>query len=525
MNVCSVCGFRWEEEDLKEPVEKCPKCGEVIEVTHDHPEFKVPVDLREFIEFLEEENELKRIKSEVDWNLELSHISKLNEERQGPALLFENVKGYATPVFTSAYTTPKRVAIALGMDRRSGPVEVSRKWMERITKGKLIKPRKVNDGPVMENVVEGERINLLDFPVPKFYPHDGDRYFGTAHYMVARDPEEGWVNLGTYRMQILDDKSLGVQILKGKDADVIMQKYRELGEKEMPVAAVIGGTPLGFLTGSTLVEFGTSEYEIIGALQGRPVEVIESDLTGLPIDSRAEIVVEGFIPVDPSEWRSEGPFGEYTGYYSGKAKDEFPKPWLRVERVMFRDNPIFWATTVGRPVTDTHMIQSINRTAELWAQLERLGVPGIESVYLLPESGGRFWGIISVKQRYPGHGRHAGIAAFATVVGNYGLKGVIVVDDDIRADDLPRVWWAMAMRYNPIEDTEIIKKGRSTPLDPSLPIYHDWYDRRLIVSRILIDATTPYEWDEKPRVVDLDRETIEKLKERWDEFGFDWTPE
>ena len=495
--------------------------------------YPIPRDLRAFIEILDKEGELKRIKAEVNWNLELSHIAKLNEERGGPALLFENIKDYkpgekrGSKVFTSAFTTPKRVAIALGMDRSAGVVDIAREWMTRVTKGGKIPPKKVSDGPVMENVVEGDKINLLDFPVPQFYPQDGGRYFGTAVYLLTRDPEEGkeWVNLGTYRMMVLDEKSLGVQILKGKDADVMMQKYREMGEKEMPAAAVIGGTPLGFLTGSTLVEYGTSEYEIIGALQGEPIEVIESDLTGLPIDARAEIVVEGFIPVDEKEWRPEGPFGEYTGYYSGKAKEEFPKPWLRVERIMHRNDPIFWATTVGRPVTDTHMIQSINRTAELWTQLEQVGVPGIQSVYILPESGGRFWAIISIKQMYPGHGRHAGLAAFATVVGNYGMKGVIVVDEDIRADDLPRVWWALSMRYNPIEDTEIIKKGRSTPLDPSLPIYKDWYDRRLLVSRILIDATTPYEWERKPQVIELDKETVEKLKQRWEELDFDWKPE
>ena len=124
---------------------------------------------------------------------------------------------------------------------------------------------------------------------------------------------------------------------------------------------------------------------------------------------------------------------------------------------------------------------------------------------------------------YPGHGRHAGLAALATVLGNYGMKGVIVVDEDIRADDLPRVWWAMSVRYNPVEDTEIIKKGRSTPLDPSLPVHTDYYDHRLLVSRIIIDATTPYEWEKKPMLIEFDKETIEKLKQRWDEFEFDFT--
>ncbi len=524
MEECKVCGFRWEGEEEGEPIETCPKCGSPIaKGEHTHSSFRIPNDVREFIEICESEGELKRIKAEVDWYLELGHVAKLNEEKSGPALLFESVKGYSTPVLTSAYTKPSRVAIALGMPRNSGIVDIAHEWMRRVTESPgLIKPKTVSDGPIMENKMEGNGVDLTKFPIPQLYPRDGGRYFGTTAYLITKDPDTGFVNLGVYRMQMLDEKSLGLQLLKGKDAEVMLNKYKELG-KPMPAVAVIGGSPLGFLVGSTLVPYGTSEYEVIGALQGKPVEVIESDLTGLPIPANAEIAVEGFV--DPENFRAEGPFGEYTGYYSGKAQEEFPKPWLKVERVLYRNDPVFWATTVGRPVTDTHMVQSINRTAELWTQLQRMGVPGIQSVYIPPESTGRFWVIVSIKQLYPGHGRHAGLAVFATVLGNYGVKGVIVVDEDIRADDLPRVWWAMSVRYNPVEDTEIIKKGRSTPLDPSLPAYTDYYDHRHIVSRILIDATTPYEWKKKPTVIELDREVIQKLKERWNGFEFDWIPE
>ena len=518
MEVCSVCGFRWEGEEEKEPIESCPKCGSPIESgqSHSHRKFSAPSDLREFIEICEEVGELKRIKAEVDWNLELSHIAKINEEKRGPVLLFENVRDYSTPVLTSAFTKPPKVALALGMDPSYGIVDIAREWTERVTGG-LVSPKFVSDGPVLENKMEGDDVKLTAFPVPFWTPLDGGRYFGTTAYLVTKDPETGFVNCGVYRMQILDDRSLGLQLLKGKDAEVMLNKYRELG-KPMPAAVVVGGPPLGFLVGSTLVPYGTNEYDVMGALLQRPVELIESDLTGLPVPARAEIVVEGFIDSNPENFRPEGPFGEYTGYYSGKAQETFPKPWLKVERILYRDNPIFWGTTVGRPVTDTHMVQSINRTAELWTQLTNMGVPGIQSVYIPPESTGRFWAIISIKQLYPGHGRHAGLAAFATVLGNYGLKGAIIVDEDIRADDLDRVWWALSVRYNPVEDTEIIKKGRSTPLDPSLPVHTDYYDRRMLVSRILMDATTPYEWERKPTVIELDKDVVEKIRKRWKEL-------
>jgi 4-hydroxy-3-polyprenylbenzoate decarboxylase len=468
-------------------------------------------DLRDWIEACEKEGELKRIKAKVDWNLELSHIATLNERKRGPALLFENVKGYDIPVVISAFSTPKRMAITLGMPTTYSMCEMSREWMRIITKG-LIKPVEVKDGPVMEQVIEGDKVNLFDFPAPQFYPQDGGRYIGTAVFLITQDPETGWTNLGTYRMQILDERSAGVQIIKGKHADFMLEKYKKMG-KMMPAAAVIGCDPINFLVSSTLVSAETDEYDVIGALRGEPVEIIKSDLTGLKLPANAEIILEGEI--DPVNFRPEGPLGEYTGYYSGKAKWGLPKTWLNVKRILRRKKPIFLATTVGLPVGDIHMVQSLNRTATLWTDLETMKVPGIQSVYIPPESTGRFWAIVSVRTMYPGHANQVGNAVISTTTGHYGLKGVIVVDDDIPADDMAGVWWSLAVRYNPVQDTEIIKRGRATPLDPSLPI-----DARDIVSRIIIDATIPYEWKEKPLKIVMDEEVVKRVLSRWQEYGF-----
>jgi phenylphosphate carboxylase beta subunit len=470
------------------------------------------MDLRDFIKKCEEEGELKRIKAEVDWNLELSHIAKLNEEKKGPALLFEKVKDYQIPVLTSALTSPKRLAIALGMPLHFSMYDMAKRWMELTTK-KLIPPVEVKTGPITEKIIQGDDINLFNFPVPKFYPMDGGRFIGTAHFIITKDPESGWVNLGTYRMQVLDEKTTGVQIIKGKHADFMLKKYQKM-KKPMPAAAVIGGDPLLFLAGSTLVSAGVCEYDIVGSLRGAPCEIIKSDLTGLPLPSTAEIILEGEIETDPEKFREEGPFGEYTGYYSGKTGEEWPKPCLNVKRILHRNNPVFWSTSVGKPVTDTHMIQSLNRSATLWTDLENMKVPGIQSVYIPPEMGGRFWGIVSVKQMYPGHSMQVGTAVISTTTGHYGMKGVIVVDDDIRADDLPRVLWALAMRYDPYRSTQIIKRGRSTPLDPALPI-----ESREIVSRIIMDACIPFEWARKPVEIKLDEEIVKKVQSRWKEYG------
>jgi len=463
-------------------------------------------DIRDFIARCEEEEMLHRIKAEVDWDLELSHIAKLNEERRGPALLFENVKGYTSPVLTSACTTTERLALIMGMDRKSTLVDIMREWVNK--GGNKIPPKWVESGPCKENVMKGNEVDLTRFPAPKFYPLDGGRYFGTAHFVITKDPDTGWVNLGTYRLQLLDESTLGTQFIKGKHADIMLKKYAERKEP-MPVAAVVGCDPLLFLMGAARLSAFESEYDLAGSIRGEPIEVVKGETVDLPIPATAEIVVEG--EVDPEDFKPEGPFGEYTGYYSGVGAN--PRNYIKVNCVTFRNNPIFWSTTVGRAVTDTHMTMALTYGATLWQQLETMRIPGLKAVYCPPEGSGRFLAIISVKQMYPGHSIQVGTAAISTEMGAYGLKTVIVVDEDIDPWDLPRVLLALSFRFQPAR-AEFIKRGRSTPLDPSLPL-----DQRDITSRLIIDATIPYEWKEKPIEIELDEKTVEKVRKRWKEYG------
>jgi len=468
-------------------------------------------DLRDFINACDQHGLLHRVDAEVDWKFELAHISKVNEEAKGPALLYQNVKGYKTPAFTSAFTTPARMAIALEQDPSLSMCQLSRKWMELTTK-KNVKPKLVNNPPVMENIIEGDDIDVEMFPVPWMYPEDGGRFFITSGFLVTQDPDTGWTNLGTYRSQILGRNLLGSQIIKGKHGDMHMKKYQDRGEL-MPAAAVIGGDPTLFLASSTLVSAQVDEYDIVGALKGRPVPVFKSELTSLTLPANAEVIAEGYI--DPNELMPEGPFGEYTGYYSGNKLADYPKPVLRVKRLLFRNNPVWWSTTVGKPINDIHMIQSLNRTATLWHDLETMKVPGIQSVYLPAAATGRFWAVVSVKQMYPGHSSHVANAVIASTTGHYGVKGVIIVDHDIAADDWDRVLWALAVRFDPKRSAQIIDRGRSTPLDPGLPI-----EAREITSRILLDACVPYEWKQKPIEIFMDREVLTKVSKRWNEYGF-----
>lgn len=468
-------------------------------------------DMREFIARLEKEGQLHRVRRQVDWNLELAHVAKLNEQQGGPALLFQDIKDYpGMSVFTSALTAKERVALALEMPTHSRFLDIARNWVERIS-NKRITPRLVASAPCKENILVGDRANLYSLPAPWFYPRDGGRYIGTACFLVNRSLETGRLNLGTYRVMITDEKTAGIQLIKGKDAEIDLRTYAER-QQPMPVALVIGCDPVLFLCSSTLFPLTESEYDVAGALRGEPVAVVQAETSDLLVPATAEIVIEGEIV--PGELLPEGPFGEYPGYYTGAGAVD--REYIRVKCITHRNNPILWATTVGKPVTDTHMIMGINRTASLWNDLQNMKIPGIKAVYGPPSAAGRMLAIISVKQMYHGHSTQVGLAAFATNTGNYGLKTVIVVDDDIDPENMDQVMYALAFRYQPDRGTQILERGRSTPLDPSLPI-----ESRYMTSRVILDTCIPYEWKDKPIPIEMDTAVLERVKSQWSSYFSD----
>lgn len=470
------------------------------------------MDLREFIAMCEKEGDLKRVTAEVDWDLEMTHIAKMIEEKDGRGVLFENVKGKEGNVFFGAFSGTKRLAMILGASPDASLVELSKMWMEQSI-GDVIRSEEVETGPIFENIIEEADLNVNDIPSPRYYDKDGGRYIGTACFMVARDIDSGEINLGTYRSQVLDDKTVGAQILKGKRGDRMLQKYKKAG-KPMPICLVIGCDPLLMLAGSAMVE-NASEYDVVGTLRGEAVKVVNAPLTGLPIPADAEYVLEGFI--DGDNLQPEGPFGEYTGYYTDELKHTIKKPAINVKRIYHRNNPTMMCASVGRPVNDNHFMLAFIRNATLWTELKRMGIKGVQSVYMPPEACGRFWAIVSVKQMFPGHTNQVAAAVLASHTCTYGLKGLIIVDDDIQADDLPRVWWALATRYDAVRGTQIINRGRSTPLDPALSME----DNKFITSRIIMDATFPFEWEEKPVKVEMSKDVYDSIKSRWSELGLD----
>lgn len=471
-------------------------------------------DLRDFVAGCEAKGQLHRIRAEVDWNLELSHICKINEGKKGPALLFENITGCpGWRLLGSGLCSSERLSILMDMPNK-GILELAGEWKSLTTGENLIPPKILSEGPVFENIIEGNKLNLMSLPVPRFMPLDGGRYIGTAVSVVTQDPDTGWTNVGTYRMMLLDEHRTCIQFHHGKHADLMLDRYREMG-KPMPTAVIIGSDPLLFVVASSTAPWGVSEYDMLGALRRAPFEVVKSDMTGLLVPARAEIVLEGEVNPDRSSYTQEGPFGEYTGYYSTKEGDEYLEPVFEVKRIFHRNNPIFWVTTTGQPVSDIHMISALQISASLWSDLRDMRIPGIQSVYAIPEACGRLWVVVSIKQRYPGHSTQVAHAVAGSTSGHYRLKTVVIVDEDIPADDITKVIWALSTRLDPARSVHILERTRGGPLDPAVYI-----DERDVGTKLILDATIPFEWDRKPMLTKMDEKMVTKVKGRWAEYGF-----
>jgi UbiD family decarboxylase len=477
--------------------------------------------LEDYVDTLDEQGELERIDEPLELDLEVGHLAKLNEENHGPALLFENPlnswkdgeefdENYR--ILTSGYSENERLALSLGLSKDTPITEVIKTWAER-TGSDPIPPEHVDDAVSQDNVTTGSDVDVYDVPAPRIYELDGGPYLGTAGYFITQDPETGEVNLGTYRGMVTTDSSVAFQPIAGKDAYIHLEKYRERDE-EMPIALVPGSEPLLFLVGSTL--FGEEEYHMAGAIREEPVKVTEGVEVDLPVPAGAEWVLEGYVP--PHDLQLEGPFGEYTGYHSGDDGSE--KPYMRVEAITHKDAPIQNTCTVGPPITDIHQVQTMNRSAGMWKQLDDMNIEGLQSVYYHPGSTGRFICVASVDTQKPGHSTQVGTAMVSTKTGEYGLKIAIVVDDDINPANIDEVMWALSTRMRPEVDVQILERGRNTPLDPSYASSNREVLGGAFTGRLVIDATTPWEWPEEEQgiLTELNEDVVERLEGRWSEF-------
>lgn len=422
-------------------------------------------DLRSFVDASLEMGEVRVIEG-VDWDEEMGALTEAVAEliSNPPMLLFDRIKGYPTGyrVVSLPIATARREALALGLPTEGQSTAQLRQLAGQKMKAlRPIAPIEVSTGPVMQNVFVGEQVDLLRFPVPRFHASDGGRYIGTGDCMINRDPESGFVNVGTYRMQVHERDLLGLWMSPGKQGRQICQRYWQRGEA-CPVVATFGGDLLLFLASSTFSPWGHSELERAGGLRGRPIEVIRGPITGLPIPARAEIAIEGEVPPPSVEARDEGPFGEWTGYYAGGTIGTGEaQPVIRVKAVYHQDSPIIFDSAPLWPgAPGAHGYGLVRGDAR-----ERLAHAGIQDVVAVA-SHTQYLKVISLRQRYAGHAKQAALALAAMT---YDGRFIVVVDEDIDPFDIKEVLWAMTTRCDPSRNIEITEGCWSTPLDPLMP--------------------------------------------------------
>ncbi|MBW2000324.1 MAG: UbiD family decarboxylase, partial [Deltaproteobacteria bacterium] len=450
-------------------------------------ERKVPYgDLRDFLSIVESMGELKRI-GNVHWDKEMGAITEIvyrEKPVDAPALLFEKIPGYPEgyKCLYGMLASAGRFTLALGCQTEgSSRMEMLMVYRERVRELDPIPPVYVDSGPVLENETEGDGVDVLKFPVPLHHELDGGRYIGTACGVVTRDPDEGWVNFGTYRVQVLDNRKVLSYISQGKQGRLQRDKYLDRG-KPCPMVVVVGIDPLLYIAARYQVPWGVSEFDFAGGIAGVPIEVIEGKHTGLPIPANAEIVLEGHVL--PGERAPEGPFGEWTGYYAGSRR---PEPVMVVQRILHRKDPILTCAASQRPPHSHLFERCFIRSAGLWEKLEKADCPGIKGVWVHEAGSGRTFNVVSIEQQYYGHSRQAGLLASQLPPAGYVNRFTVVVDEDIDPSNLYDVIWAMGTRCDPERDIDILRKNWSSRLDPLTQ------GKALYNSRAVIDACIPLE--------------------------------
>jgi UbiD family decarboxylase len=464
-------------------------------------------DLREFLSRIEAAGELMRV-PDAHWDLEIGTIAEIvaHTKPEPPAILFADVPGFpkGMRLLSGATNSSKRLAIALGLPVPKSPLDVVRAYRDRMKTHAPLAPKVVAAGAVLENVDRDDRVDLYKFPVPRLHEHDGGRYIGTDDLVVMRDPEENWINAATYRAMVQDKNRASLWISPGKHGRQIREKYFRAG-KPCPVLISCGHDPLLFLAGGNELKFGLSEYDYAGGHRGRPCEVIESELYGLPMPADAEIVIEGDMAADDTA--REGPFGEFTGYYASSPSEQ---PVVRVRRVYYRNDPVLGIASPMRPPSDFSFSKCVMKAGMIWDEVERAGLSGVRGVWCHEFGGARMFNVIAIQQAYPGHARQAGLLAASSQSGSYLGRFVVVVDEDVDPTDIFDVMWAVCTRCDPAADIEFFRRAWSSPLDPLLDAASSTN------SRALIDACRPFErFKEFPPVACASPELAAKVRKKF----------
>lgn len=471
-------------------------------------------DLREWLALADRLGEVRTVTG-ASWQEDIGLVAEaILREDDGPCVVFDEVPGCPKGfrLLLNVFAGDRR-NMTLGFGEGLNKTELSEAYYNAyLREPKTIPPRMVDTGPVLENVLTGDAIDVTRFPAPVWHPDDGGRYIGTGTYSVTMDPDEKWYNCGAYRAMVHDKKSVGVLMVSGKHGQVHREKYFARGEP-LPICMVLGGDPLAFFFGGFEAPYGVCELDIIGGLRGRPVDCVRGKFTGLPFPANAEIVLEGFV--QPDKRQVEGPFGEWTGYYAGGAN---PTHVLDIKAIYHRNDPILLGVPpMGAGPDEMARYRAVLRSAMLKRNLQDAGVPDIVQVWCHEAGSSRMLHGVSIRQRYPGHAAQVGHLAATVRTSAYAGKVVIVVDDDIDVSNLDQLVWAMVTRMDPATSVDIIHNMWSSPADPRITP-EARAQGNLTNSRMVIDATRPFHWrDQFPPVNAPTPEVAKKAKEK---FGY-----
>lgn len=478
-------------------------------------------DLRDFLALLESKGELKRISQEIDPYLEMTEISDRTLRAGGPALLFENPKGFDIPVLCNLFGTPKRVALGMGQEEVTALREVGKllaflkepeppkgfKELWQILpqyKQVLNMPTKVlSKADCQQIVLSGDEVDLYQLPIMQCWKDDVAPLI-TWGLTITKGPNKKRQNLGIYRQQLIGKNKLIMRWLSHRGGALDFQEWQQAHPNEpFPVSVALGADPATILAAVTPVPDSLSEYAFAGLLRGTKTEVVKSISSELEVPAGAEIVLEGYI--DPKETALEGPYGDHTGYYN--EQEYFPV--FTVTHITMRHKPIYHSTYTGRPPDEPAVLgEALN---EVFIPILQKQFPEIVDFYLPPEGCSYRLAVVSMKKQYAGHAKRVMMGVWSFLRQFMYTKFVIVCDDDINIRDWKDVIWAMTTRCDPARDTTMIEHTPIDYLDFASPIAG-------LGSKMGIDATnkwtgeTTREWGTP---IKKDPEVIKRIDDIW----------
>jgi 4-hydroxy-3-polyprenylbenzoate decarboxylase len=484
-------------------------------------------DFRDFLTKLEERGELRRVSAPVNPRLEMTEICDRVLRRGGPAVLFEQPTGFDIPVLANLFGTPKRVALGMGEEsvdalreigellaflRQPEPPKGMRDALDKLPifrKVMNMAPKTRRSAPWQANAQEGPDVDLGRLPVQTCWPGDAGPLI-TWGLVITRGPEKERQNLGIYRQQVIGRNRTIMRWLSHRGGALDFRDWQLARPGEpFPVVVALGADPATILGAVTPVPDTLSEFAFAGLLRGSRTEVVDCAPNGLQVPTGAEIVLEGHL--QPGDTAPEGPFGDHTGYYN--EVEEFPV--FTIDRMSWRDDPIYHSTYTGRPPDEPAILGvALN---EVFVPLFRRQFPEVVDFYLPPEGCSYRVAVVSMKKAYPGHARRIMLGVWSFLRQFMYTKFVIVTDDDVDVRSWTDVVWALSTRMDPARDTVMIENTPIDYLDFASPVAG-------LGSKIGFDATnkwpgeTEREWG---RPIEMDEETRRRIDELWPGLGLD----